>query len=66
MQVELTDALINQILFLHSKKFKPEQIKIVTDVQTSTIKRIIKSKLVKKKEYNYNFRWQDFKYKSAI
>jgi hypothetical protein len=59
---ELTDATINHILYLHSKKFKPQQIKLLTDVPTSTIKRICRSKLVKKKVYKYKFDWSDFNY----
>lgn len=67
MQVELTDALINQILYLHSKKFKPSQIHVVTEVKPSVIKRICTSKMAsKKKVYNYNFRWEDYENKSVL
>lgn len=66
MQVELTDALINQIIFLHSKKFTPKQIKVVTEVPTATVKRICNSKLAKKDRASNIFSWDQFKYNSAI
>lgn len=61
MKAELTDVLLQQVLFLHKKKFNPRQISIVTDLPPSQVKRITSSKLVKKKEApSTTFKWEDF------
>lgn len=57
----MSDATIQQILFL-KKKLNPSQIAFVVGEKTSVVKRILNAKKINKpKEYNYKFDYSERK-----
>lgn len=58
----MTEATIQQILFLKKKKFSLQKISIVTGETEKQVNKILRAKQVNKpKKYNYKFDWRHFK-----